>query len=61
MEKKYLIGIDLGGTKLAIGLVTTDGKLVDEVITHEHVEKCCDGIIDDMELFTRALLKKRTL
>ncbi len=59
--EKYLLGIDLGGTKLAIGLVSTDGKVVDEVITHEHVDKCCDGIIDDMELFTNALLHKHKL
>ncbi len=58
---KYLLGIDLGGTKLAIGLVTPAGELVDEVVTHQHVEKCCDGIVDDMEVFTKALLQTNKL
>lgn len=59
--EKYLLGIDLGGTKLAIGLVTMEGVVVDEVITHEHVDKCCDGIVDDMEIFTNALLQKNNI
>lgn len=56
--KKYLIGIDLGGTKLAIGLVSLEGKLIDEVVTYQHVEKCCDAIVEDMAVFTNALLDK---
>lgn len=59
--ERYLLGIDLGGTKLAIGLVTSEGKLIDEVITHQHVNKDCDGIVEDMENFAHVLLKKNGL
>jgi glucokinase len=59
--EKYLLGIDLGGTKLAIGLVKPDGTMVDEIITHEHVKKCCNDIVDDMEIFARVILKRHGL
>lgn len=30
MEKKYYIGVDLGGTKVAIGIVNQDGELLEQ-------------------------------
>lgn len=36
----YYAGIDLGGTKLAAGLVTEEGKIVAEVVSYDHCD--CD-------------------
>jgi len=36
MERGYRIGVDLGGTKLAVGVVDADGKIVGETITYDH-------------------------
>jgi glucokinase len=45
---KYRIGIDLGGTKLAVGIVDQDWRIVAETVSHDHT--CCDeeGILDRM-------------
>ncbi len=32
MKKKYVIGVDIGGTKIATGLITRDGKLKKKVV-----------------------------
>ncbi|MGO8695580.1 MAG: ROK family protein [Rectinemataceae bacterium] len=33
---RYRIGVDLGGTKLAVGVVDAAGKIVGESVTHDH-------------------------
>ncbi len=45
---KYRIGIDLGGTKLAVGIVDSTWRIVAESVSHDHT--CCDeeGILDRM-------------
>lgn len=45
----YRIGIDLGGTKLAVGIVDPAWNIVAETVSHDHA--CCDeeGILDRME------------
>ena len=45
----YRIGIDLGGTKLAVGIVDPEWNIVAETVSHDH--GCCDeeGILDRME------------
>lgn len=37
--KQYAIGIDVGGTKIAAGLVDRDGKILRRFVTHAHSEK----------------------
>lgn len=59
--EKFLCGIDLGGTKLSVGLVTLDGILVDEMRTHDHINKDNDGIIEDMVCLVNSLLEKNAL
>lgn len=59
--EKLLCGIDLGGTKLSAGLVRLDGTLVDEMRTHDHVQKDNDGIIKDMSGLVNSLLEKNSL
>jgi glucokinase len=58
---KLLCGIDLGGTKLSVGLVKTDGTLVDKVRTHDHVNKDENSIISDMAVLVNELLNRNGL
>jgi predicted NBD/HSP70 family sugar kinase len=58
VKEQLLCGVDLGGTKLSVGLVRSDGTLVDKVVIYDHTEKNEAGIclqIRDMvhELFER--------
>lgn len=48
-EKRYRIGVDLGGTKLAAGVVDEGGNIVGEAVTYDH--KCLteEGVLDCME------------
>ena len=36
MKKRYRMGVDLGGTKLAVGVVDSGGKIVGESVTYDH-------------------------
>ena len=44
--KKYLCGVDVGGTKLSAGLFHPDGNIVDSRIIFDHKSQDCDGITD---------------
>jgi glucokinase len=37
--EKLLCGVDLGGTKLSVGLVSADGAILDKIIVYDHVGK----------------------
>ena len=39
MEKKYVIGVDLGGTKIYTALVDLEGNMKKEVIVETETEK----------------------
>ncbi len=56
--KKILCGIDLGGTKLSVALVTSTGIIIDKKTTCNHVGACCDGIVEIMVSFLQELLQK---
>jgi glucokinase len=43
MQKKYAIGIDIGGTNMRLGLVSEDGEVVKKI-----KEPTSDGIMDDV-------------
>lgn len=45
---KLLCGVDLGGTKLSVGLYTREGEQVDKFETKDHAEKDNDGITADV-------------
>lgn len=38
-DNMYYIGVDLGGTKIAAGLVTEEGKLISKKYTHFKTKK----------------------
>jgi len=42
----YRIGIDLGGTKLAVGLADPSGAILSEVVSHDHVGCDENGVLD---------------
>lgn len=46
---KYRIGIDLGGTKLAVGVVDPAGTVVSQAVTYDHRDADGEGLIDCME------------
>jgi glucokinase len=37
--EKFLCGVDLGGTKLSVGIIYPDGKILDKVVVYNHVGK----------------------
>lgn len=59
--EKLLCGIDLGGTKLSAALVKLDGTLVDELRTHDHVDKDEDGIVKIIVGLVHSLLERNHL
>ena len=39
MDKKYVVGVDLGGTKIYTALVNLDGEIVKEITVKTEAEK----------------------
>lgn len=63
MKEQLLCGVDLGGTKLSVGLVRLDGTLVDKVVAYDHTKNNEAGLcrkIRDMvhELFERRRIEE---
>ena len=48
-ERKYRIGVDLGGTKLAVGVVDTAGKIVGERTTYDHTGLGEEAVLSQIE------------
>ncbi len=55
---KLLCGVDLGGTKLSVGLFTREGEQVDKLETKEHAQKDNDGITADVIGSVKKILSK---
>lgn len=47
--KIYRIGVDLGGTKLAVGVVDPKGNIVGEAVTYDHKNLAEEKVLDRME------------
>jgi glucokinase len=56
--ESILCGVDLGGTKLGVGLVSESGVILDQVLDHDHVSHTPDEIVDDMASHIRELLAR---
>ena len=54
--KPYAIGIDVGGTKIAAGLVDRDGQILHRYTTRAHAEQEPDVVIDAIERVYRAVV-----
>lgn len=44
--EKLLCGVDLGGTKLSVGLFSRDGRRIDKLEINDHVDKDNNGITE---------------
>ena len=54
--KKILCGVDLGGTKLSIGLVNSKGWVMDKLIIYDHQSKNEDIVVEEIALSIKRLL-----
>ncbi len=59
--QNVLCGVDIGGTKLSVGLVTATGDLIDQATRFDHVSQDPDGILDTIAATIGALLAKNGL
>jgi glucokinase len=65
METSWTIGVDLGGTKLDVGIVDSSGKIVDHVLIKTKAKEGAKAIIQDIlnaikELCEKNVKKKST-
>jgi len=56
--EKFLCGVDLGGTKLSIGLVHPDGRIHDKIVVYDHVNKNETWVVDQITRLIRQLLSR---
>ena len=61
MSNQVLCGVDIGGTKLSIGLVDSEGRLIDSVTMHDHVSREPDEIVVQVAQAIRLLLDQSGL
>lgn len=57
-EGPLTLGIDLGGTKIALALVAATGEIMASEIYPTHPEKGADGIIEDILKYVRGCLAR---
>ncbi len=57
MSEEFLCGVDIGGTKLSVGIVSRDGRLIDSTTMYDHVNREPDAIMSQIEDAVRALLE----
>jgi glucokinase len=56
--KPFAVGIDVGGTKIAAGLVNRDGKILTRYTTYAHSEQQPEFVIEAIEQAYRAIVKQ---
>ena len=59
--KKILCGVDIGGTKLSIALVTTEGEIIVNCIYCGHVDKPEWGLVDHVKYTINTMLRKNKM
>ena len=59
-EKKYAIGIDLGGTKIALGIVDTNGRVLEMVRYETDAEGGPGAVIDQIAKGVKQLERERS-
>jgi glucokinase len=50
--------VDIGGTKLGLGIVSTDGRLLAEEMIHDHVRKSPDQVLADIAALVPDLMRR---
>ena len=58
---KLLCGVDLGGTKLSVGLFSHDGRQIDKMEIKDHVDKDNDGVTQAIIKLIEEILAKNGL
>lgn len=46
LKTEYVVGVDVGGTKIATGLMNTNGKIIDQTIVPTEAEKGPRSVIN---------------
>jgi glucokinase len=59
--KKFLCGVDIGGTKLSVALVTTEGEIVDKCLDCGHVDKPECGLVEQVRSTIKSMLIKNKM
>jgi glucokinase len=59
--EKLLCGVDLGGTKLSVGLVYTNGRILDKIIVYDHATKNEEGIVNYITQLVRQVISANNL
>jgi glucokinase len=59
--EKLLCGVDLGGTKLSVGLVYPDGRILDKVIVYDHPGKKEEAVVEQITQLIRQLISANSL
>ena len=57
----FSIGIDLGGTNIAVGLCNEALEIVDKLSTPTKAERGADAIVADMAMVSKALLERNSI
>ncbi len=58
---RLLCGVDLGGTKLSVGLVSHAGQVQDRLVTHDHTRKGEGELVLQIRDMIRSLLGRKGL
>ena len=58
---KLMCGVDLGGTKLKVGIVDPKGHVIDMVTVYDHVKKSEELVVEQIALLIKKLLKQNHL
>jgi len=59
--EKLLCGVDLGGTKLSVGLVSTTGRIHDKITVYDHSGKSEAMIVDQIVGLIRQLISQNEI
>jgi glucokinase len=59
--EKLLCGVDIGGTKLSVGLLHTDGRIQDKITVYDHVNKSENGVADQITMLIRQLISENKI
>ncbi len=54
-------GVDLGGTKLSVGLINEKGEVLDKILVKDHTLKPEEMVIEEIVLLVKKLLKQNNI
>lgn len=59
--EKLLCGVDLGGTKLSVGIIYPDGRILDKIVVYDHVIMNEEAIVNYIAQLVRQVLSSNNL